>query len=225
MKNHIKKVFIIIFVLSIFLAYRLTPLYSYLDIDRIFENREIILETVRSRYLLSVIIFILIYITAVGLSIPGASLLTLMGGFFFGPVPGTLYVNVGASIGALLIFLLSRYVIGKNLQVKYKVQLAKFNNELEINGTNYLLTLRLIPIFPFFLINILAGLTKVPANKFLWTTSLGIIPGSFIYAYIGFAGTTIDNTSGLISRELIIALVLLGLLALLPVLIRKMRRK
>lgn len=225
MKNHIKKVFIIIFVLSIFLAYKLTPLYSYLDIDRIFENREIILETVRSRYLLSVIIFILIYITAVGLSIPGASLLTLMGGFFFGPVPGTLYVNVGASIGALLIFLLSRYVIGKNLQVKYKVQLAKFNNELEINGTNYLLTLRLIPIFPFFLINILAGLTKVPANKFLWTTSLGIIPGSFIYAYIGFAGTTIDNTSGLISRELIIALVLLGLLALLPVLIRKMRRK
>lgn len=223
MKRHIKKIVILFVIVSIFLIYRLTPLYNYLDINRLFENRESILETVRSRYFLSVIIFIVLYIAAVALSIPGASLLTIMGGFFFGPVLGTLYVNAGASTGALLIFLISRYIIGQNLQVKYEAQLKKLNSELDSNGTNYLLTLRLIPIFPFFLINILAGLTKVPAKKFLWTTAVGIIPGSFIYAYIGYAGTTIDSTGGLISREIIIALVLLGLLALLPVVIKKVR--
>lgn len=223
MKTYSKKIIIIVIIIGLILAYRLSPLFTYLDINEIFENRENLLNRVNDYFLFSSIIFISAYIITVALSIPGATLLTISGGFFFGPVFGTIYVNIGATTGAVIIFLISRYLLGKNLQEKYKHQLKKLNMELDENGTNYLLTLRFIPLFPFFLINILAGLTNVPAKKFLWTTSLGIIPGSFIYAYIGYAGTTINSSKGLISKEIIIGLVLLGLLSLVPVVIKKIR--
>lgn len=225
MKNYIKKIIILAIIITLILIYRHSPLYAYLDINRIFENRENILNIVNEYFLFSSIIFISVYTIAVALSVPGATLLTISGGFFFGPVIGTIYVNIGATTGAVIIFFIARYLLGKSLQEKYKSQLIKLNKELDENGTNYLLTLRFIPLFPFFLINILAGLTNVPAKKFLWTTSLGIIPGSFIYAYIGYAGTTINSSEELISKEIIIALVLLGTLSLVPVVVKKIRSR
>lgn len=225
MKTYTKKIITVAIIVGLVLAYWLSPLYTYLDINRIFQNRENLLNRVNDNFLFSSIIFISVYIIAVALSVPGATLLTISGGFFFGPVIGTIYVNIGATTGAVIIFLISRYLLGKSFQEKYKPQLKKLNKELDENGANYLLTLRFIPLFPFFLINILAGLTNVPAKKFLWTTSLGIIPGSFIYAYIGYAGTTINSSKGLISKELIIALILLGTLSLVPVVVKKVRSR
>ncbi len=85
----------------------------------------------------------------------------------------------------MLAFLFARYLLGQLLQDKYQLQLDRFNREMEASGSRYLLTLRLIPIFPFFLINFLSGLTRVPLKTFAWTTALGIIPGTIIFAYAG----------------------------------------
>jgi len=104
-------------------------------------------------YLSTVVIFIGIYIVAVALSIPGATILTLSAGFLFGFF-GVIYVNIGASGGAILAFLTARYLIGDWVQKRYSDKLASFNKEIAENGYHYLLTLRFIPLFPFFLINI-----------------------------------------------------------------------
>jgi uncharacterized membrane protein YdjX (TVP38/TMEM64 family) len=128
---------------------------------------------------------------------------------------------VGATIGAFLIFLAARYLMRDALMARYGDQLAKLNAELQRNGASYLLTLRFIPIFPFFLINLLAGLTPVSAFTYLWTTAIGIIPGSFVYALLGSSGATMDASKGAFSPQLIAGLVLLGIVSLIPVAIRK----
>lgn len=221
MKNIYKKLIIVAIIIAAIIVVKISGVTDNLNMDTILENRAQLLKYVESNYFLITIIYIGIYILAVALSIPGASILTITGGFLFGPIFATIYINISATVGAVIIFLITRYLLGASLQEKYKSQLAKFNNELEENGTSYLLTLRLIPIFPFFLINILAGLTNVSIKKFIWTTSIGIIPGSFIYAYLGYSGTTTGEN--ILSKEIVIALVLMGLLSLLPVIIKKLK--
>lgn len=226
MKKILFRIFLLLLVFAgIWSLFRFTPLGEWANLSRIAESRERLLALVESRYGLFVISYIALYILVVALSIPGATVLTLSGGFFFGPWLGTLYINAGASTGALLVFLFARWLLGQSIQEKYGDKLAQFNRELETNGTNYLLTLRLIPIFPFFLINLMASVTSVKVRTFLWTTSLGIIPGSFVYSYLGYAGASLEPGATSFPREPLIALVLLGLLSLLPVVIKKYKRR
>jgi uncharacterized membrane protein YdjX (TVP38/TMEM64 family) len=203
-------------------VYSFTPLKEWINPARLFENRDNLIETVKDHLLLSALVFIGAYIVVVALSIPGATILTILGGFFFGPIVGTLFVNAGATIGAFLIFLAARYFLGEAIQEKYRDKLARFNKEIEENGKNYMLTLRLIPIFPFFLINLLSGFTIIPAVTFLWTTALGIIPGSFVYSYIGFAGANLDS-GGVFQPAVLMAFLLLALLSVVPVIVKKVR--
>ena len=130
---------------------------------------------VHDRYILSLFLFISLYIIATAFSIPGDIILTLAGGFLFGIAVATVIVNIGATAGAVLAFLSARYLVGDRLQEKYQGQLNRFNEELNLNGPRYLLTLRFIPVFPFFLINFLAGLTNIPLRTFVWTTSVGYV--------------------------------------------------
>ncbi len=211
-------------VLILILALRFTPLGDQLDLQQLAQQRDALLEMVGTRALLSGILFVAVYIAVVALSIPGATVLSLTGGFLFGPFAGLMLVNVGATTGALLVFLAARFLFGQSIQEKYPERLERFNHEIRQNGSNYLLTLRLIPIFPFFLINLFAGITKIPVLTFLWTTAIGIIPGSFVYTYLGYSGTTVQAGESLLSPQIMIALVLLGLLSLLPVLLRKVKR-
>ncbi|MGL1890371.1 MAG: TVP38/TMEM64 family protein [Spirochaetaceae bacterium] len=225
MKKNIKKTVLLVSIIALFIIIKFTNVGQLIDLSRITESRDLLLNQVEQYYIPTTVIFILVYILTVALSVPGATLLTITGGFLFGPVFAPIYINVGATIGALIIFLITRYLLGNSVQQKYEPQLKKFNNELDKNGSNYLLTLRFIPLFPFFLINILAGLTNVSAKKFIWTTSVGIIPGSIIYAYLGYAGTTTVVEGPLLSKEVIIAFVLLGLLSLVPVIVKKIKGK
>ena len=223
MKKWLKPALLILLVVGVILIVKFTPLKQYLDFQKLFESRDSLLSYVSNYYFLSVLVFILVYLAVVALSIPGATILTILGGFFFGPWAGTLYVNVGATFGAFAIFLIARFFLGENLQKKYEKQLDKFNKEITENGKSYMLTLRLIPIFPFFLINILAGLTTLPAITFLWTTALGIIPGSFVYAYIGYAGTSMTESQGVFTPQILTALILLSVLSLVPVIVKKVK--
>ncbi len=222
-KTYTKRILILGGLLAVLaLLWFLTPLRD-LSLEDLFNNRDRLIGLIRDNYLPAVLIFIGLYIVVVAFSIPGATAMTLMGGFFFGPWLGTLYVNLGATSGAFLLFLASRYFLGSGLQDKYGDKLEKFNREVEENGTLYLLSLRLVPVFPFFLINLLSGLTTVRPWTFFWTTALGIIPGSFVYTWLGHAGATIDEAG--LPVELFIALVLMGLLSLSMVVVRKIRAR
>jgi uncharacterized membrane protein YdjX (TVP38/TMEM64 family) len=111
------------------------------------------------------------------------------------------------------------------IQERYREQLEKFNSEMERNGPRYLLTLRLLPVFPFFLVNFLSGLTRVSLPTFLWTTSLGIIPGSMVYAFAGQQLETVRSVGDILSLKVLIAFGVLALFTFLPPLVQRLRKK
>ena len=189
---------------------------SYRDNLRIF---------VDTHYVRALVLFILTYIGVTTLSIPIAALLTITSGFLFGTLFGALYTNIGATTGATCLFLASRYLLGTHIQKKYTAQLTQFNQHMKKEGIYYLLTIRMIVVIPFFIVNILAGLTTVPIRTFVWTTSLGIIPTSLVFAFAGQQLATVKSAHDILSGKIILAFVLLGLLALVPVLIKRLRKK
>jgi uncharacterized membrane protein YdjX (TVP38/TMEM64 family) len=154
MKTSHKRIIVALCIIVLIILIRFSGLHELLTVDMLRQCRNQLLSITANNYILTVGIFITIYIVVVALSIPGAVILSLAAGFLFG-FWGVLYVNIGATIGAILAFLVARYLIGNWLQTRYAEKLASFNKEIAENGYNYLLTLRLIPIFPFFLVNIL----------------------------------------------------------------------
>jgi uncharacterized membrane protein YdjX (TVP38/TMEM64 family) len=143
----------------------------------------------------------------------------------FGVVRGALYVNIGATIGATLAFLVARYLFRDAIQKKFGSRLETMNRELEHSGFNYLLFLRLVPVFPFFLINLAAGLTKIPLRTFFLGTVVGIIPGNFVFCNAGASLATITSMSDIAAPRVLGSFALLGLFALIPVVYRKFIRK
>ncbi|MBI2398375.1 MAG: FAD-dependent oxidoreductase [Xanthomonadales bacterium] len=159
--------------------------------------------------------FLLIYIAVAGASLPGAAILTLAGGALFGLVEGTLLVSFGSSIGATLAFLASRFLFRDSLQTRYGDRLASFNEGVAREGALYLFTLRLVPVVPFFLVNLLAGLTALPVRTFYWVSQVGMLPGTIAYVFAGTQLARIDSLRGILSPGLIGAFAVLGVLPLL----------
>jgi len=203
---------------------RILGLDHLLSLETFRQYRQELIAFTAQYYVPTVGVFIGVYILVVALSIPGATVLTLSAGFLFG-FWGVLFVNIGATAGAVLAFLAARYFLGDWIQQRYGERLSAFNREIEVNGYNYLLTLRFIPLFPFFLINIFAGLTRVPLGTFAWTTMVGILPGSFVYIYTGRELGVIEKPGDILSWQLLLAFALLGLLVLSPVLVKKILKK
>lgn len=130
-------------------------------------------------------IALLIYVVVTGLSIPGASPLTLVYGWYFGLWPAVLLVSFASTAGATLAFLLSRYLLRESVQTKFGGRLHAFNDRLQKEGAFYLFTLRLIPAVPFFVINLVMGLTPIKAVTFWWVSQVGMLPGTIVYVYAG----------------------------------------
>jgi uncharacterized membrane protein YdjX (TVP38/TMEM64 family) len=224
MKKYIVRLVILVLIVAgIFSLIRFTPVGGLLNPQMLQENKEALQGFIEQNYLASVLVFIAAYILVVALSIPGAMWLSIGGGFFFGVVLATVYVNIGATIGATVLFLAARFFLGEMIQNKYGEKLSKFNREVESNGINYLITLRLIPVFPFWMINLFAGVTKIKPRTFIWTTSLGIIPGSVVYAYAGYAINDIGQ--GGIPKNIIFALLALAALSAVPLVVKKIRAR
>lgn len=205
--------------------------FFYLDLGRFLslaalkENRDRLLSFTEANYASSVVLFILAYIAATGLSLPGAVILTLAGGFLFGSLVGTLFVNVGATTGATLAFLTARYLLRDTVERKFGKWVGPLQEGFARNAFSYLLTLRLIPLFPFFIVNLVSGLTRMNVGTYMAATALGIIPGSFVYAYAGQQLGTISSLKEIASPNVIGAFVLLGLLALVPTVYKKFSSK
>jgi uncharacterized membrane protein YdjX (TVP38/TMEM64 family) len=198
---------------------------KYLTLASLKSNRDELVGFHERHQFAMVAIFIIVYIGQTALSLPGAAILSLAAGAIFGAVVGTLYVNIGATIGATLAFLAARYLFHDVIQNKFGPRLEKINKELETRGLNYLLFLRLVPLFPFFLINLGAGLTRVPLRTFFFGTLIGIIPGSFVFCNAGASLATITSINEVASPRVLGSFALLGLFALVPVFYQKFKQK
>lgn len=161
--------------------------------------------------------YFLLYVFATALSLPGAAVLTVLAGALFGLVVGTILVSFASSIGATLAFLAARFLFGDALQKKYgsNEALAKINEGVAREGGFYLFTMRLIPAFPFFLINLLMALTKIRALTFYWVSQLGMFAGTVVFVYAGTALAELESLKDILSPQLIAAFVAIGLLPLL----------
>jgi uncharacterized membrane protein YdjX (TVP38/TMEM64 family) len=214
----------------------------FLSFDALAEHRATLKEFVARRQVAALLIYAGIYVAAVALSVPGALALTVLGGLLFGPVLGSAMVIVSATIGACLVFLLARSAFGEQLARKAGGRLAGILEGFREDAVSYLLFLRLVPVFPFWLVNLAPALAGVPFLTFLWTTLLGITPGSLAFAVAGAGADSVLAAHGealaacrtagrecagfdpsvLVTPELGAAFALLGLVALVPVIWRKL---
>ncbi|THJ22076.1 MAG: TVP38/TMEM64 family protein [Nitrospira sp. CG24E] len=198
---------------------------QFLSLTALKDNRDQLLAFTEANYAGAAALFVLCYIAVTGLSLPGAVILTLAGGFLFGSVFGTLLVNLGATSGATLAFLAARYMLRDWVEQKFGRWLESLQQGFAKNAFSYLITLRLIPLFPFFAVNLVSGLTRMNVGSYVAATALGIIPGSFVYAYAGRQLGTINSLKEIASPNVIAAFVLLGLLALVPIGYKKFTAK
>ena len=155
-----------------------------------------------------------IYVAVTALSLPGAAILTLLGGAIFGLWVGTLVVSFASSIGATLAMLVSRYLLRDSVKAKFGARLADIDRGIQRDGAFYLFTLRLVPVFPFFVINLLMGLTAMKARTFYWVSQLGMLAGTLVYVNAGTQLAQISSLQGILSPGLIGSFVLLGLFPL-----------
>lgn len=189
----------------------------FLSLAALKDNRDHLLVFTEANSVGAAALFVLCYIAVTGLSLPGAVILTLAGGFLFGSIFGTLLVNLGATAGATLAFLAARYLLRDWVEERFGKWLEPLQQGFAKNAFSYLVTLRLIPLFPFFAVNLVSGLTRMNVGSYVAATALGIIPGSFVYAYAGRQLGTINSLGDIASAKVIAAFVLLGLLALVPI--------
>lgn len=205
---------------------------DFLSLDTLRENREVLLAFVEANYLAAVVAFMLAYILAVTFSLPGAVWLSIAGGFIFSAGPATVYIVIAATIGATLVFLLARYVLGDSLRQKAGGAIDRMRDGFQEDAFSYMLVLRLVPLFPFFIVNLVPAFLNVPIRIYVIGTGLGIIPGAFVYALVGSglgavfdAGGNVDPGAVLLRPEVIGSLLGLAALALIPVGYKRLKRE
>ena len=148
---------------------------------------------------LAAAVFFIVYVAIAATSIPGAAVMTLAAGALFGLLEGTALVSFASTIGASLAFLLARFVLRDSLRTHYGERLKKIDVGIDRDGAFYLFTLRLVPVFPFFLVNLLAGLTPIKLRTFYWVSQLGMLAGTLAYVYAGTQLAQIESTSDVLS--------------------------
>lgn len=201
----------------------------YLSIDTLRDNREALQAAVADNPVLSAVLFGLLYAVVIAFSLPGGALMTVTGGFLFGPVQGTAYVVVAATLGATALFLVARSALGDGLRDRAGPWISKMRAGFTENELSYMLFLRLVPAFPFFVVNLVPAFLGVSTRSYVIATLIGIIPGTAVYATFGaglgaiFESGTELTLKGVLSPELIAGLVGLGVLSLLPALYKKIR--
>ncbi|MFH1215325.1 MAG: TVP38/TMEM64 family protein [Pseudomonadota bacterium] len=155
--------------------------------------------------------YMFIYILATALSLPGAVILTLSGGALFGLLYGTVIISFASTIGATLACLVSRFLLRDWVQKKFGERLAPINRGIEQEGGFYLFTLRLVPVFPFFLINLAMGITRIPLPQYYWVSQIGMLPGTIVYVNAGKELGKLESLSGILSPSLLLSFAILGL--------------
>jgi uncharacterized membrane protein YdjX (TVP38/TMEM64 family) len=195
----------------------------YLSLDALKDNRDALLRFADAHQATALAIAFGVYAGTVALSLPGGLVLSLACGLLFGRVLGTAVAVVAATLGATLVFLAARYLFADLLRRRLGAAGARINAGFTRHALSYLLFLRLVPAFPFFLVNLAPAFTAIPVRTYVLGTLLGIIPGTFVYVNLGAALGRLDSLAGAVSMNTLGALGLLSLLALVPVFVRRHR--
>ncbi len=197
--------------IALFFAF---DLGRFLSLDAIKQRQGELAALYETRPALVIAAFFAIYVAVTALSLPGAVILTLAGGAIFGLLVGTVVVSFASSLGATLAFLASRYVLRDSVKSRFGARLADIDRGIAREGGFYLFTLRLVPLFPFFVINLLMGLTAMKARTFYWVSQLGMLAGTVVYVNAGTQLAKLDSLQGILSPGLLGSFVLLGLFPL-----------
>jgi uncharacterized membrane protein YdjX (TVP38/TMEM64 family) len=198
---------------------------DYLSLETIKANRDALLSFADRHFVPALAIAFIVYVAATALSLPGGLVLSLTMGFIFGRWVGTVLVVIAATVGATLVFLAARYLFAEAARKRLGAVGERINAGFTENAFSYLLFLRLVPAFPFFLVNLAPAFTNIPVRTYVLATLIGIIPGTFVYVNLGQTLGRIESLQGLVSRETLIAFGLLGLFALLPVAWKRLKAR
>ena len=206
-------------------------LNQYLSFEALSQNRAALLDWVDTYGIVAALIYMLIYAAAIAFSLPGGAVLTITGGFLFGSLLGTLCVVIAATAGATALFVIAKTSFGDVLKAKAGPALQKMQAGFQEGALSYLLVLRLVPIFPFFLVNLVPAFLGVSLRVYVLGTFIGIIPGTFVFATVGAGlGSVFDqggtfSAAGILTPQIITALVGLAVLALIPVVYKKIKAR
>ncbi|MCB1464060.1 MAG: TVP38/TMEM64 family protein [Nitratireductor sp.] len=228
-------------VLALFVAAWLLGWFDYVSLSNLIMHRHALAARVSDHFAVALVVYFFVYAGLVAVSFPGASLLTVTAGLLFGAIAGGSVTVLAATLGATCIFLVARSSFGDVLERRAGPFVSRMVEGFNRDAFNYLLFLRLAPVFPFWVVNIVPGLVNMPVRAFVAATFLGIIPGTFAYAFIGAgldsviaaqeqanpgcaaAGTCSIDPSALVTAKLLLAMLALAVVSVLPVIVRKWR--
>ncbi len=205
------RVLLLLVIVSLIAVFFIFDLQQYLSLEMLKEQQATIESYRREHPVLAVVFYMLVYVVVAGLSLPGATILTLAGGAVFGVLWGTVIVSFASTIGATLAFLAARFLFRDAVKSRFGSRLQAIDEGVERDGAFYLFTLRLVPIFPFFMINLTMGLTTFKVRTFYWVSQLGMLAGTIVYVNAGTQLAKIESLSGILSPTLIASFVLLGM--------------
>lgn len=202
--------------IAVFVAlFALLDLEEYLTLTYIKEQQAAFAALYSEHRLLVIAAYMSLYIGVTAMSLPGAAVMTLAGGGLFGLALGSVVVSFASTIGATLACFVSRYLLRDWVQAKFGEKLGKINEGMAKEGGFYLFSLRLVPIFPFFVINLVMGLTTIPLTTYYWVSQLGMLPATIVYVNAGTQLAAIESLGGILSPGLLFSFVLLGLFPIL----------
>ncbi len=212
-------------------AFFVFDLDRFISFEALRENRAALLNWVDAYGVIAALIYMLIYAVAIAFSLPGGAVLTITGGFLFGSAWGTVCVVFAATVGATALFLIAKTSFGDALRAKAGPALQRMQDGFQEGALSYLLVLRLVPLFPFFLVNLVPAFLGVSLRVYVIGTFIGIIPGTFVFATVGAGlGSVFDqggefSAAGILTPQIITALVGLAVLALIPVVYKKIKAR
>ena len=203
---------IMVIIIGVFFAF---DLHQYLTLETLKSQQAALQAYHQDNPVITRLVYMLIYIAVTALSLPGAVILTLAGGGVFGLWLGTLLVSFASTFGATLAFLAARFLFKELVQTKFGERLKVINKGVAKEGAFYLFTLRLVPLVPFFMINVLMGLTAIKTRSFYWVSQLGMLAGTIVYVNAGTQLAKLDSLAGILSPQLLGSFVLLGVFPLM----------
>ncbi len=212
MKNRKLLVIVLVALIALFFLFDLGRFFS---LDYLKDQQAVLDTLYANKPLMVIVVFFIGYIVITALSLPGAAILTLAAGAQFGLILGTVIVSFASTIGATAAFLVSRYLLRDSIESRFGDKIKTFNSNIEKDGAFYLFTVRLVPVFPFFLVNLVMGLTRIKTGVFYLVSQLGMLAGTMVFVNAGTQLAQIDSLGGILSPGLIFSFALLGIFPLI----------
>jgi uncharacterized membrane protein YdjX (TVP38/TMEM64 family) len=214
-KNFSARLLLVLLIAAAITAFFMLDIGQFFTLEYAQAQRENFQDFYAQHQVLTIALYFVIYVIVTALSLPGAAIMTLVGGGIFGLLIGTVVVSFASTIGATLAFLVSRYLLRDYVQRRFAEKLRAINRGIEKEGAFYLFTLRLIPIFPFFVINLVMGLTPLKTRQFFLVSQIGMLAGTIVYVNAGSQLASIESLGDILSPSLLLSFALLGVFPLI----------